>query len=152
MWKPIDGGDDEHPVLVAEKGPYGGEFGGKEWGRRLYLRGADNIAVCEMDGSFIADCMLPPDVRLCRNVSLHEAAATLSPDEQIAVLARFNELVAATPADDEEEERERARTESERNRAVGLLMAVKAALDSGNMPMLRRVGTDINAFIRSTAE
>lgn len=54
--------------------------------------------------------------------------------------------------DDAEDERERARTESERNRAVGILMAVKAALDSGNIPMLRRIAIDIDAFLRSVAE
>jgi hypothetical protein len=152
MWQPIDGGDDEHPVFVADSGPLGGEFGGRVWGRKLALRGAADIAIYELDGTFIADCTLPDDVRLCRQVSLLEGKETLTPDEQLEVLARFNELIAATPDDDEEEERERQRTESERNRAVGLLMAVKAALDSGNMPMLRRTGLDIDAFIRSTAE
>jgi len=45
-----------------------------------------------------------------------------------------------------------ARTEAAYNRALGLLMAVSAALQTGSASMLQQVGKDIDAFLRSTGE
>jgi len=69
QWIPIDGGDDEHPLLITRNGPYNTDMEMQhQWGRTLFLRGADNICIGEFDMTFKCDCLLPEDVRLCRLV------------------------------------------------------------------------------------
>ena len=96
-WEPIDGGDDENPVCVATSGPFSPGLGVREWGRKLYLRGAHNIAICQIDDDFIADCSLPDDVRLCRRVVGDEDALRAARDTALAEAARLRGELDAIP-------------------------------------------------------
>jgi len=67
MWQPIDAPEDETTIVV--RGKVWHQEGSRPWGRMLALQGPNDIQILDEHENFLADCMVPDDIRLCRQIS-----------------------------------------------------------------------------------